>query len=205
MKVKRILCIVLTFAAVCSLALTRDSLAWFKTTEGMVVSATLEIRTVDYDFAGTLGSFYRSEAVAGSREWLIFDQNLILDNGGKITGVNHSTAATQIRFQVVYDKPNGSSTTSVTYNPSDQNDLVVTVPNGWTYSDGYFSRDFSAEQSGGSTSFDIITGISYSGPNVTRANYFANGNVFSGKVTVTIQAKQAGIASWTDIWSTSTP
>lgn len=181
-------------AAVCSLLLMRDSMAWMDTRTGEEVSATLSAQTMKFDFAGTLGSFYKDDR---NHEEINVGQNLIKDNDGKITAVNHSTIKTEMRYQVIYDTPSGTNTIYTA-----AGDLVVEPASGWTIIGNYFVHDpFNVPQNPATgTSIDLIDSISYSGDNVTRARYLPGGVPFTGNVKVIVQAKQKYTnTNWTDV------
>ena len=159
MKVKRLLCIVFSLAAVCSLALTRDSVAWFNTPSGTEVSATLAMKTLDFTFNGKLQS-YLFVGDSGTDKFIISEQNLITDNDGKISLVNRSTIKTDVRFRIVYDKPGAADTI---YTASQNDHLKVTVPNDWGSpdSDGYYERSFNASTANNTNAVDMITFLGF--------------------------------------------
>ena len=198
MRVKRVLCIVLSLAAVFSLLLIRDSAAWINTSSGDPLSGTVTARKLNFDFAGTLGS-YLSE---GGVEYILPGQNLIIDNGGQITGVNYSTIDTEIRFQVKYATP---SNASVVCASETGEDLEITVgtdfsghcSGGWWYYNG--SGGFAATNGNG-TPFVLLQEIKYS-ESITKEAYrsLISSTNTTGTVSVVVQAKQKGFADWTDI------
>ena len=211
MKIKKILCIVLSLAAASSLLLMRDSVAWFHVQDSTAVTGDLVFGELDFDFLGKLQSYY-FKSDTGTDKYIITDQNLITDNGGKISVVNHSTIATDVRFRVAYSKPGESS--MINYTGSGSDHLIVTVASGWGTvvndvstsdpdSDGYFYKSFAAGSKSNTTPVDMITSITFDGDKVTRADYLpASGSTvtpFSGTVRVEIQAKQHDYVDWTTI------
>lgn len=142
MKWNRIICIVLSLAAVFSLLLIRDSAAWLDTVTGTPPNSEIRVDKMAFSFDGTLGSYlqYTSGANQGDR-YVVTEQNLIVTNGGKITVTNHSTIATEARFKITYDTP--SETGRVFRNVKTGNNpdsLAVTLDDHWIQkdSDGYF-------------------------------------------------------------------
>ena len=206
MKWKTIVCIVLSLAAVCSLALIRDSAAWFDTQTGQPLTQEIQAKKMYFEFNGKLASYLHKETT-GNADFIITDQNLITDNEGKISGINYSTIATDVRFRIVYDKPSQQNTV---YTGSASDDLAVEAASGWSGpdADGYFSTQLAAVQS--ETYFNMINSIAFDGEKVTRASYLpedGSGNItpFSGSIRVEIQAKQHDHVTWAEIAAISTP
>ena len=205
MKWKSILCIVLTLAAVCSLALIRDSAAWFDTKTGEPLPQEIVVKKMCFDFDGKLASYIHNES--DGTDFIITDQNLITDNEGKITGMNHSTIDTEVRFRIVYDMPNVPDKV-YTESTEDSDDLIADVDTSyWTQqSDGYYYHTFMYNSTQPDERFTIITNIAFDGTKVTRESYLpeTGGSIdpHSGIVRVEIQAKQKDHVTWTDIWST---
>ncbi len=142
MKGKRILCIVLSLAAVCSLMLIRDSAAWLNMHTGSSPTGTICVDKMAFSFDGALGSYLQyPSGSTNSGTYIVTEQNLIVTNGGKITVTNYSTIETEARFKITYDTP---SETARVYravrNGSDPDTLDVTVDSHWVLnsSDGYF-------------------------------------------------------------------
>ena len=217
MKIRRILCIVLSIAAACSLMLMRDSVAWVEMRDSTPVTGSLVFEELDFDIIGKLQSYY-FKADTGDDKYIITDQNLITDNEGKISIVNHSTIATDVRFRVVYSKPGVSANDGMVNYTADASDyLTVTPASGWGTvvnnestsnpdSNGYFYRSFAAGSKNNTTPVDMITNISYSELATDEASRNAylptsNGEVdaFDGTVRVEIQAKQQNYVDWTTI------
>lgn len=199
MNKKRLLCLILSLTAVVGMMLVRDSAAWIDTKSGEPLPQTWIAKKMKLDFEGTLDSYLQYES---GEDFIISGQNLIWDNGGKITGRNYSDMTTSIRFRVVYDTP---TQTGQVYAGSADDHLVVGVADGWSRNaDGYYYRDFSAVTQ--AVDFDIISDIHYDEEKVTRELYLPQGQApFSGSVRVEVQAKQADNVGWTDVFVTSTP
>ncbi len=138
MKWNRIICIVLSLAAVFSLLLIRDSAAWFNTATGTPPNGTIRVDKMAFSFDGTLGSYlqYTSGANQGDR-YVVTEQNLIVTNGGKITVTNHSTIATEARFKITYEAINPSTHEQETrpYTGAAPDSLAVTLNSTWVPKD----------------------------------------------------------------------
>ena len=197
MNKKRLLCIVLSLTAVFSMFFIKDSAAWIDSKTGEPVGQNISVKKLKFEFNGTLGSYLYTE---DGKQYIITDKNLIIDNEGEITGVNHSTVDTEIRWRVVYDTP---SKENVVYSGDAKEHIFVDYENTWTYNDGYFYGSFDASED--SESFDIINSIYYNSENMTREEYLpeVNGKTvpFKGGITIEIQAKQKDFVEWTDIWT----
>ncbi len=143
MKWNRIICIVLSLAAVFSLLLIRDSAAWLDTVTGTPPNSTIRVDKMAFSFDGTLGSYlqYTSGANQGDR-YVVTEQNLIVTNGGKITVTNHSTIATEARFKITYEAINVSTKQKETrtYTGAATDSLAVTIDSHWVQkdNDGYY-------------------------------------------------------------------
>lgn len=205
MRVKRVLCIVLSLAAVFSLMLIRESAAWINTKSGDPLSQELIAKSLRFEFAGTLGTYLKNEEGATVEEYILPGENLIIDNEGKITGTNYSTIATDVRFQVTYDKAtSGGSVSTVCHGGSDE-DLVISVGSGFTLDGDYFVRSFNAG-SGAAVVFTLLNSVQFN-EDVSSALYLPkddSGDVHphSGNVQVVVQAKQHDHMEWTDILTT---
>lgn len=212
MNKKRLLCIVLSFAAVCSLFLVDNSVAWFNMKTGVQLSQDLTIPKMDYAFSGELGSYYYKDKNNEETEFIITDENLIVTEDGQnrvISLVNHSGIDTEVRFRIKYPTPDGTAT----YDPEDEScPLAVTLSTDktWTYADGYYAADFSAaEDEENGDPFDVIEDIRFIEDDDTfNKDYYLhggeNGDPLSGEVAITFQAKQKDHVDWSDIWTTST-
>ena len=208
MNKKRLLCIVLSFAAVCSLFLVDNSVAWFNMKTGVQLSQDLTIPKMDYEFSGELGSYYAD----GDAEFIITDENLIVTEDGQnrvISLVNHSGIDTEVRFRIKYPTPDGTAT----YDPDDEScPLAVTcsADKAWEFENGYYTAEFSpAEDEENGDHFDVIEDIRFIEDDDTfDKDYYLhggeNGAPLSGEVVITFQAKQKDHVDWSDIWTTST-
>lgn len=204
MNKKRLLCILLSLTAVFSMFFIKDSAAWIDTETGAPLGQRILAKKLNFEFKGKLGSYlYYTD---NGEQYVISDQNFIVDNEGKITGINYSSVDTQVRFRVIYDTPEAENNI---YRGDASEDLLVTCDSSWTYNaeDGYFHRDFAAVL--GSEEFNIINMICYNGENITKEEYLpeidGRTNPFGGKVTIEFQAKQKDFVEWTDIWTVTTP
>lgn len=199
MNKKRLLCIILSLTAAIGMMLIRDSAAWIDTKSGEPLPQTWAVQKMKFDFEGTLDSYLQYD---NGNDYIVSGQNLIWDNGGKISGVYRADIPTNVRFRIVYDTPLG---TDQVYAGDAEEHLVAQIASGWTRNaDGYYYRDFGAVTE--AVDFDIVTDIHYSEDKVTRELYLPEGQApFSGSVRVEVQAKQAENVDWTDIWTTSTP
>lgn len=163
MKGIKILCIVLSLAAIFSLLMIRDSVAWFDTITGTAPNSTIHVEKMAFSFNGTLGTYllYSSGTNAG-KKYVVTEQNLITSNGGKITVKNHSTVATETRFKITYVTRTPGTTTDVTktYKALPTDALSVSIASGWTQTDadGYFYRSFATTDT---AEVDAITEIKY--------------------------------------------
>lgn len=143
MKWNRIICIVLSLAAVFSLLLIRDSAAWLDTVTGTPPNSTIRVDKMAFSFDGTLGSYlqYTTGSNAGDR-YVVTEQNLIVTNGGKITVTNHSTIATEARFKITYEAidPSTHEQETRTYTGAATDSLAVTIDSHWVQkdNDGYY-------------------------------------------------------------------
>ena len=206
MKLKRILCFVLSFAAVACMFLVRDSVAWIDTSSGQPLSQDIAASNMYFEFNGNLGTDLEYDTMTGvtegvTGEYIIPGQNLIADNGGKLTGVNYSTIDTEIRVLVKYDKYNsGTSSMDETEYTGTGDDIAVEFPAGWTKgaSDNYFAPSgelpalTGAQVAAGTgVSFDIINGIYY---DVDETYSSLNAGI-----TIIVQAKQADHVSWSTL------
>lgn len=143
MKGKKLLCIVLSLAAVCSLFLIRDSVAWFDTDTGSPATGTIRVDKMAFSFDGSLGSYlqYTSGSHNGEK-YLVTEQNLIVTNGGRITVTNYSTILTEARFHITYDAVNPSThqKETRTYTAAATDSLSVSLDSHWIQdgNTGYF-------------------------------------------------------------------
>lgn len=199
MNKKRLLCMILSLTAVIGLMLVRDSAAWIDTKSGEPLPQTWLAKKMKLDFEGTLDSYLQYE---DGTEFIISGQNLIWDNGGKITVRNHAEIPTNVRFRIVYDTPLG---TGLVYAGGAEEHLAANVADGWTQGeDGYFYRDFAATTS--PVDYEIVSDIHYDETKVTRELYLPQGEApFGGSVRVEIQAKQSENVDWADVFTTGTP
>ena len=218
MRVKRILCIVLSLAAVFSLAMIRDSVAWINTQSGTPLGQNISAKKLNFTFAGTLGSDLLDPT---GNEYIVPGRNLINSNGGAITATNSSTIKTEIRFKVIYHKPVSSGGSigreTVVYaedsngNPASGQHLTVTKGTGFTFdsTDNYFySGEIAAVSS--ETLITLISSIAYNDAAVTMELYNPKINgvrvPFQGYVKVIVQAKQKDHVGWNDVggitWTT---
>ena len=173
MKGKKLLCIVLSLAAACSLLLVRDSTAWFDTQTATSPSSLIVVDKMAFSFDGTLGSYleYPSGATHAGDPYLVTEQNLIVTNGGKITVTNYSTIPTEARFKITYDARIENTTTTVerTYTGSATDSLSATIDPRWVLnsSDSYYYFNWSDSvvgfpaASGTPEPVDAITNIMY--------------------------------------------
>ncbi len=143
MKWNRIICIVLSLAAVFSLLMIRDSMAWVNTVTGTPPNSVIHVKKMAFSFDGTLGSYlqYTTGNNAGD-SYVVTEQNLIVTNGGKITVTNHSTIATEARFKITYEAIDPSTHTKETrtYTAAETDSLYANIDSHWIQkdSDGYF-------------------------------------------------------------------
>lgn len=143
MKWNRIICIVLSLAAVFSLLLLRDSAAWLDTVTGTPPNGTIRVDKMAFSFDGTLGSYlqYTSGANQGDR-YVVTEQNLIVTNGGKITVTNYSTIPTEARFKITYEAidPSTHEQETRTFTGAATDSLAVTINSNWIQknNDGYY-------------------------------------------------------------------
>lgn len=234
MKGTKILCIVLSLAAVFSLLLVPDSAAWFATSTGTAPNGQIRVEKMAFSFDGTLGSYlqYTSGANSG-KKYVVTEQNLIVTNGGKITVTNYSTIATAARFKITYQAINTTTheKETRTYTGAATDSLSVTMDSHWiqTDNDGYFyyyrtlptggenptdgEEGFAANAANAATftPVDAITDIRYldelyvDGVDVlTNSDYFQGGTPFTGAVHVIFEAKQADHVTWSQITSWAT-
>ncbi|MCR5485716.1 MAG: hypothetical protein K6F09_08985 [Clostridiales bacterium] len=213
MNKKRMICLALSLAAVVSMFFVQNTAAWFRTEAGIEYGYNIKVDKMYYDIDGSLGEFLYSNGDS----FMLAGQNLIVDNDGKITGVNHSTIATNFRVKIEYQTyvQNGNTVTLTnnTYAGAAGEQLSVTFGRKVGTTDSLFTYDqttgfwnfngidynndnvFPGTES--PRSFDIITNIKYDGanPNVTPEIYKGR----STEVKVTIQAKQALHVNWTTI------
>lgn len=193
MKLKRIICFALSFAAVACMFLVRDSVAWVDTHTGTPLGQYITASRLFIEFSGNLGTDFSYDTMTGvsdtSGEFIIPGQNLVVDNGGKITGTNYSTIVTEIRVLVEYDGDE--------YTGLNGDDFVVEFADGWSKGDDdnffYYTAGLPAltgaqVAAGTGVQFDIIDGIYYD----VDGTYAGLG----AEVTVTIQAKQAEHVEW---------
>ena len=230
MKGKKLLCIVLSLAAVCSLLLIRDSVAWQKTNTGVPPSSTIVVDKMAFQFEGKLGSYlsYPSGSTNAGDAYVVTEQNLIVTNGGKITATNLSTIPTEARFKIYYDTPGHlyANNAAIEYTGSDTDTLSAVIGDNWVLdsNDNYYYYQLPTPQggtappagfpaaSGTPTPVDVVADIMYldelyvNGTDVlNHADYFAGGTPFAGSVHVVFEAKQKDYVSWATIttWATS--
>lgn len=232
MKGKKLLCIVLSLAAVCSLLLIRDSAAWQNTNTGVSPSSTIVVDKMAFSFEGKLGTYL--EYPTGTNQgdpYLVTEQNLIVTNGGKITVTNHSTIPTEARFKIYYDTPGHlyENNEAIVYTGSATDSLSAEIGENWILNttDGYYYYQLPTPDGGtappagfsavGSTDtpapVDVITNLMYldelydnNGTDIlNHADYFVNGNPFAGSVHVIFEAKQKDFVTWQQItaWATA--
>lgn len=216
MNKKRLLCIVLSLSAIFSVLLIRDSAAWFNTRSGEPLPQELRIRKLNFDFDGELGSYL--QYTNDQSDFIMSDQNLILNNDGKISLTNYSTIKTSVRFCIVYDTPKEEDRM---FSNSASDILSATVADGWTFNaeTGYFEHeDFDVVESDEGESMDVLTSIYFDSTKVAALTdtfeldgsgnpvLDSNGNkvAFSGNIKVVFQAKQAEKVDWADIGTIST-
>ena len=231
MKGKKLLCMVLSLAAACSLMLIRDSAAWQNTNTGVSPSSLIVVDKMAFQFEGKLGSYLEyPEGTNQGDAYVVTEQNLIVTNGGRITVTNHSTIPTEARFKIYYDTPGHlyANNAAIEYSGSDTDSLSVDIGDNWILNttDGYYyyqlptpegesapPAGFPAVSSSDTpTPVDVITNLMYldelyvNGTDVlNHADYFVGGTPFSGEVHVIFEAKQADLVDWTQIttWATS--
>lgn len=213
MKLKRILGLALIFAAAISMFLVRDSVAWIDTSTGVPLGQEITASNMFFEFNGNLGTDLKYENLIGADgvtgEFIIPGQNLIADNGGKLTATNYSTIETEIRVLVEYDKYDKSNSTMYkTQYTGTGDDIVVEFGGGWSKgaADNYFypasilpALSASQAAEGEGDEFDIINGIYYDVDDSYKA--------LDADITITIQAKQADHVSWSTLrtWVASLP
>ena len=220
MKGTKILCIVLSLAAVFSLLLVRDSVAWLDTTTGTPASGVIHVKKMAFSFDGSLGTYlqYNTGSNAG-KKYVVTEQNLIVTNGGKITVTNYSTIATEARFKITYQaiNPTSHAKETRTYTGAAADSLSATIDSHWlqTNNDGYFyyyasgdafgTPGFAAVGNTAPSPVDAITEIKYRdslSPDVLEhSDYFQNDVPFAGTVHVIFEAKQANHVDWSQITS----
>ncbi len=204
MNKKRLLCIVLSLTAVFSMLFIKDSAAWIDTETGAPLGQRIVVKKLDFELKGKLGSYLYYEE--DGEQYVISDQNFIIDNNGKISGINYSSVDTEVRWRIVYDTP---SADGVVYSGSDAEDLLVEYDSGWTYdaADGYFHKSFDAVV--GSLQFNIINKICYNGEVIRKEDYVPEidgvTTPFEGNISVEFQAKQKDFVEWTDIFTITAP
>ena len=232
MKGKKLLCIVLSLAAVCSLMLIRDSAAWFDTHTGSSPSSTIVVDKMAFRFEGKLGSYltYPAGSTNAGDPYIVTEQNLIVTNGGKITATNLSTIPTEARFKIYYDTPGHlyANNAAIEYTGSDTDTLSAVIGDNWVLNatDNYYYYQLPTPQGGtappagfpavGSsdtpTPVDVVSDIMYldelyvNGTDVlNHADYFVNDTPFAGSVHVVFEAKQKEFVDWATIttWATS--
>lgn len=199
MNKKRLLCLILSLTAVVGLMLVRDSAAWIDTKSGEPLPQIWLAKKMKLDFEGTLASYYQNDA---GEEFIISGQNLIWDNGGKITVTNYSEIPTNVRFRIVYDTPLGEQQV---YAGGAEEHLAAAIADGWTWNenDGYYYRNFDAVEAT-AEAFDIVSDIHYDEEKVTRELYLPQSGPFRGVVRIEIQAKQSENVDWADVFTTQT-
>lgn len=230
MKGKKLLCIVLTLAAVCSLLLVRDSVAWLNTQTGTEPSGTVKVDKMAFTFNGELAA---SLQYLNGVEYVVTDQNFI-ENDGTLSVTNESTIPTEVRFHITYVTPSypagktykaeATDSLSVTINDShwvqtlDSNDQptgyfeyysVLPDPDGTTPEALAGTKGFAALAANATaTPVDAITDIHYldelivNGSDVLSHNdYFVGGEAFKGEVHVVFEAKQAAYVDWQTVWT----
>ena len=82
MNKKRLLCIILSLTAAIGMMLIRDSAAWIDTKSGEPLPQTWAVQKMKFDFEGTLDSYLQYD---NGNDYIVSGQNLIWDNGGKIS------------------------------------------------------------------------------------------------------------------------
>lgn len=230
MKGKKLLCIVLSLAAVCSIMLIRDSAAWFDTHTGSSPSSTIVVDKMAFQFEGKLGSYltYPSGSTNAGDAYVVTEQNLIVTNGGKITATNLSTIPTEARFKIYYDTPGHlyANNAAIEYTGSATDSLSAVIGENWVLdqTDNYYyyyqplAQGASTREAGfpavtGTPEpIDVVADIMYldelyvNGTDIlNHADYFAGGTPFAGSVHVVFEAKQKEFVDWTTIttWATS--
>lgn len=232
MKGKKLLCLVLSLAAVCSLWLVRDSAAWFETGTSTTPSSLIVVDKMAFDFDGTLGTYLEYPVGNNAGDpYLVTEQNLIVTNGGKITMTNYSTIDTEARFKIYYDTPGhyyaNNTAREYTGVTADEDSLFAEIDPKWVLdpTDGYFYYNDSQ-----STAYipglgaeddpepvEVITDIEYldelyvdrngtSTDILLHSDYFPQGgDPFAGSVHIIFQAKQKDHVDWSTIttWATS--
>lgn len=228
MKGKKLLCIVLSLAAVCSLLLIRDSAAWLDTKTGSSPRGTIMVDKMAFSFEGKLGSYltYPSGSTTPGKSYIVTEQNLIVTNGGKITATNHSTIDTEARFKIYYDTPGHLylNNAAIEYTGSATDSLSATIGENWVLNptDNYYyyyqplaegaSERVAGFPANDASTVDVITNLMYldelyvNGTDVlNHADYFVGGKPFEGSVHVVFEAKQKEYVNWETIttWATS--
>ncbi len=204
MNKKRLLCIVLSLTAVFSMLFIKDSAAWIDTETGAPLGQRIVVNKLDFELKGKLGSYLYYEE--DGEQYVISDQNFIIDNNGKISGINNSTVDTDVRWRVIYDTP---AAENIVYAGGQSEDLLVEYDSGWTYNaeDGYFHMSFAAVPGG--SSFNMINKICYNGEVISKDDYVPEidgvTTPFEGKISIQFQAKQKDFVEWTDIFTITTP
>lgn len=195
MKLKRIICMALSLAAVACMFLVNDSVAWINTQTGTPVGQSIAVDKMFFEFEGTLGTplDLDNDESTPNDKYILADQNLIVDNDGMITGKNHSTIPTEMRVLVTFDT---LGVQDVEYTGSENDAMVVVFADGWSKGaeDNYFYHSFAAVSKANSVaglSFTVLNGLFY---NVGKE--YANVQV---GVTITIQAKQTNYVDWETI------
>lgn len=231
MKGKKLLCIVLSLTAVCSLLLVRDSAAWLDTKTATSPTSLIVVDKMAFSFDGTLGTYleYATGSNAGD-PYLVTEQNLIVTNGGKITATNYSTIDTEVRFKIYYDTPghyyannddSDPSNDALVYTGSATDSLSAEIGSKWVLNttDNYYyyndsqSTAYYPAVTGTPAPVDVITNIMYldelyvNGSDVLlHSDYFpAGGDPFAGSVHIIFQAKQKDYVDWATITTWATP
>ena len=199
---KRILCLVLSLTAAAGLMLVRDSAAWIKTSTGSALGQTINVKKVAFTFSGEIGSYLQYDTSDSSTAFILTDTNLVKKSNGavKLSGTNASTIPTELRYKVTYTSPRTGS--SVDYSGS--GDLLTVTYNSsvWTYNstDHYF---YYAPNNGvmatTTTSFDLLTGLSFSDEALQTAGVTSTSNLHGGSIVVNIQARQSDNMVWADL------
>jgi len=197
-KVIPFICLAAAVLVAAGILLVRQSAAWLDTDINDPLPQDITVDKMYFDFDGSLGTDF-TYADGNNAEFILPGYNLICDNGGKITGVNHSTIATEVRVLITY--MDGS--TEKDYDSSVTNQILqVDFGSGWAKKsppDRYYYKSFNAvplADSADGVPFDVITCLKFK-PGIDKATY-------SGEdtgITITIQAKQDEYVDWATIWS----
>lgn len=217
-RIQRILCLVLSLTAAVGLMLVRDSAAWFKTRTGTPIGQAINATTMDFEFIGELdsGLLYPAENNNAAAPFVITGKNLIEGYtetvGGtttryvKLTGINHSTTPTEVRFKIFYTHPSTGAT--LVYGEDPDSLMSATAASGWTEDNSnnefYFTRHLDAVAAANASTgvkFDLLTDLSFDNDAVNSANISSFSTGSDGKIVIAIQARQSGNMIWEDVGS----